>query len=323
MNSPSKTHPEGKVAIYSFVRFGDQLMLSPFIRQLLREKKDFRIYTNQQGLQIFGDSPLKSRCTYLPSFIRRTAILGVSAFYHLNVFNHKVDDFPKLAPWIPRSRFLEDLDPVPTAYDHRRRLFTGLAGNPEDACWIYRPEPQEVKQAEVEMKGLSDFAVLVLGSHPSKPFRNWPTPMLVAMVNEIAVKHGIAIVFLGGGDMESVASEVISKTPGASGLIHNLCGNYSYRMSAAIMERARFVIAPDTGLMHLGMALSKPVLSFALPRSNLLKVIPPVVRRPVVSVCVRPEEQFADCAWERWKVWVDEFLSVVDVAEGKKIEGLL
>jgi len=323
MNPQQSSQKADSLAVFSFVRFGDQLMLSPFIHQMLRDKKAFRIFTNRQGMQIFGDSQLRSYCTYLPSFVRSAATLGSSVFSPINLFNHKADDFPKLAHWIPRSRFLEDLVPTPTAYDHRHRLFAGLAVEPAEPCWIYHPEKEELKQAEIEIQGLKNFAVLVVGSHPSKPLRNWPIPVLANILRELTVQQGIQVVLLGGSDLSEIAGEIILQSKVASDKVLNLCGRFSFRQSAAIMDQSRLVIAPDTGLMHLGIALSKPVLTFTHPRYDITKLLPPVVRKLVMSVCLRQEDQFANCEWERWKFWMNEFLPLADSSQGKKIEGVL
>lgn len=43
--------------------------------------------------------------------------------------------------------------------------------------------------------------------------------------------------------------------------IYNACGKFSLHETADLIRRAKFLIAHDTGLMHIGTALRKPVIS--------------------------------------------------------------
>jgi ADP-heptose:LPS heptosyltransferase len=66
------------------------------------------------------------------------------------------------------------------------------------------------------------------------------------------------------------------------------------------MERCQAVLTPDTGLMHLALALARPVLTFTHPRYDIRKLLPPRVNAPVRAVSLSPGEQFAPPRRGRW-----------------------
>jgi ADP-heptose:LPS heptosyltransferase len=66
------------------------------------------------------------------------------------------------------------------------------------------------------------------------------------------------IVLLGGG-AELQLAELLAVTIGEK--VYNACGRYNLNQSASLVQQAKSVITPDTGLMHIAAALNKQVLS--------------------------------------------------------------
>jgi ADP-heptose:LPS heptosyltransferase len=44
--------------------------------------------------------------------------------------------------------------------------------------------------------------------------------------------------------------------------IYNFCGNISINQSAYLIKHSQFLLSNDTGLMHIGAALNKKIISF-------------------------------------------------------------
>ena len=66
-------------------------------------------------------------------------------------------------------------------------------------------------------------------------------------------------VILLGGKEDFEKSEIICKELGE--LVYNACGKYNLNQSASIVKQADFVIAHDTGLMHIAAAFHKKIIS--------------------------------------------------------------
>ncbi|MCS6982460.1 MAG: glycosyltransferase family 9 protein [Flavobacteriales bacterium] len=80
-----------------------------------------------------------------------------------------------------------------------------------------------------------------------------PPDKLAEILNEI----GMPVALLGGVAEEKTGAQVLRllSVPAV-----NLCGRLSLGMSAAVLWRARAVLAHDTGLMHMAAALRKPMV---------------------------------------------------------------
>jgi len=73
---------------------------------------------------------------------------------------------------------------------------------------------------------------------------------------------GLRCVFLGSGENVLMISRILSKS-GAAPV--SLAGRTSLKEAAAVLERSRVVVAVDTGLLHVGVALRKPTVGIFGP----------------------------------------------------------
>ncbi|GAB4257681.1 MAG: glycosyltransferase family 9 protein [Saprospiraceae bacterium] len=67
------------------------------------------------------------------------------------------------------------------------------------------------------------------------------------------------VLLIGGPSEKKEGEALASALPG--GRVKNLCGKLSLTQSAMVIQGARVVLAPDTGMMHLAAALQKEVIS--------------------------------------------------------------
>lgn len=113
------------------------------------------------------------------------------------------------------------------------------------------------------------FIAFVTGAqHPTKKA---PPAILADIINKIKTP----VVLLGGpGDKEEGEHTLglcKEKTH------HNLCGSLSLNQSVHILEKARLVVAHDTGLMHIASALKKIVISLwgnTIPEFGMYPYLP-------------------------------------------------
>lgn len=97
----------------------------------------------------------------------------------------------------------------------------------------------------------SAYGVVVMGAaHPTKRI---PPSKVVDFLKAA----GWPVVLIGGADVQEAAAEVSGKFPRAV----NLVGKTSLYDSAYLIQNARWVLTPDTGMMHLSAAFKRPIIS--------------------------------------------------------------
>ncbi len=67
------------------------------------------------------------------------------------------------------------------------------------------------------------------------------------------------VLILGGPEDKERGEFIVSSLPGRE--ILNACGQYSIHQSASLVRQARVLITHDTGLMHIGAAFQKKIIS--------------------------------------------------------------
>jgi ADP-heptose:LPS heptosyltransferase len=130
----------------------------------------------------------------------------------------------------------------------------------------------------------SGYVALVVGArHFTKQL---PVPKLISLCNRI----GKPVVLLGGKE-DSETSEIVIKQ--AKGEVFNACGLFSIHQSASLVQHARVVITPDTGLMHIAAAFKKKIISVwgnTIPEFGMFPYLPDTDSRmiQVTGLSCRP-----------------------------------
>lgn len=94
------------------------------------------------------------------------------------------------------------------------------------------------------------LALVVGGSYYTKKIP-------INKLKEICEKSSLPIILLGGKEDAVIASDLIKEFP----ILINACGNFSLNQSASIINQAEWIIASDTGLMHIAAAYQKKIIS--------------------------------------------------------------
>lgn len=82
------------------------------------------------------------------------------------------------------------------------------------------------------------------------PFQKW---------KEIIGKSEMPFVLLGGPNERMLGEELAHEFPAK---VVNLSGHTSLKQSAGILQKCKYLVTPDTGMMHIGAALKKPMHVF-------------------------------------------------------------
>ena len=94
-------------------------------------------------------------------------------------------------------------------------------------------------------------------------FKRWSPEFFAELINKLSHETGIdGVVILGSRNEFNLGEQVLTglKKPG-----FNLCGLVPVRQSAAILKKARFLLANDSGMVHMSRALEVPAIALYGP----------------------------------------------------------
>jgi len=137
------------------------------------------------------------------------------------------------------DRYLDTVEPFNVVDDER-----GLD--------YFIPEIERVKETDIPAGHLAGYIAIAIGA-------TYNTKKLpVNKLRELCEGIDHPIILLGGKEDRERGEEI-------SGVdrhkIYNACGKFSLNESADLVRRSKFLISHDTGLMHIGTALKKTVIS--------------------------------------------------------------
>ncbi|MFK8056918.1 MAG: glycosyltransferase family 9 protein [Saprospiraceae bacterium] len=143
------------------------------------------------------------------------------------------------------DRYFKALEPLGISYD-----LGGLDYFAEEEM-----EWSTAVAARLEVPRKEGFIALVLGAtHATKR-------MPATLLADICKQSDRQLILLGGNDVKALAAETLGfLDDNDKSKVTNLCGELSLRQSAKLIEQAKGVITPDTGLMHVAAALHRPMV---------------------------------------------------------------
>ncbi len=114
------------------------------------------------------------------------------------------------------------------------------------------PEGEEITPAKMPFTHIAGYGVIVIGAkHFTKQI---PKDKLEILCKGIS----IPIILLGGNEDAYLGKQLESID---NFKIFNACGKYTINQSASVIKRAKWVITPDTGMMHIAAAFNKRIIS--------------------------------------------------------------
>ncbi len=122
----------------------------------------------------------------------------------------------------------------------------------------------ERKQADIFLKEMNvqkPYIAIIPGA--AWPQKRWVIDNYYKLLTDLKKQNNINFVILGGKN-DSICSEIAK----CDSTFINLQGKTSLRESMAIIEKSKFVIGADTGLVHAAEALGKRVVSIIGPTSR-------------------------------------------------------
>jgi ADP-heptose:LPS heptosyltransferase len=142
--------------------------------------------------------------------------------------------------------------------DYYKRA-AGVRGGPQRLFYEVAPAARAEAHRRLAAAGVAaDAPVVAFQLGASRPARCWPAASWVALGRELDARLGARLLLCGGGGERHVGAEV-ARALGPSAI--DVTGRTSLAELAALLERAEVLVTPDTGPMHLAVAVGTPVVA--------------------------------------------------------------
>ncbi|HLK11875.1 MAG TPA: glycosyltransferase family 9 protein [Candidatus Binatia bacterium] len=142
--------------------------------------------------------------------------------------------------------------------DYYKRA-AGVTGGPQRLLYDVAPAARAAARERLAGSGVAAETPLVafqLGA--SRAVRRWPTASWVALGRELHARLGARLLLCGGGGDREVGAEVAAAL---GPLAIDCTGRTSIAELGALLERAHVLVTPDTGPMHMAVAVGTPVVA--------------------------------------------------------------
>lgn len=158
--------------------------------------------------------------------------------------------------WLPLNR---QLPPHPPQHIQDQYLeFVAALGIPaEPLVWDLGPTDEEsARYAALLPAHEGPTLAFVVGT--SKPEKEWPAERYAAVMDALAESHGARSILVGGlSPRETAAAETIGRAAARPPLDLRA---WDLRRVVYLLSRADVLVSPDTGPLHIGVALGTPTV---------------------------------------------------------------
>ncbi|HQO88549.1 MAG TPA: glycosyltransferase family 9 protein [Chitinophagales bacterium] len=114
------------------------------------------------------------------------------------------------------------------------------------------PEQEDIPMGKLPFTHLAGYAVVVVGA------QHFTKQIPLEKLQELCSKMPIPVILIGGKEDAYTGTQIEAVD---NFKIYNACGKYSIHQSASIIRKAKFVVTPDTGMMHIAAAFRKRIIS--------------------------------------------------------------
>lgn len=146
------------------------------------------------------------------------------------------------------------------------RLGTPAEAMPRQAPLRYVLDPAAGGVAERWTRGTRPLVALHPGS--GAPVKRWPPERWAALAGHLATTHGARIVLTGAPGAEAQEARAIAARVGGAATV--AAGETTLESLAALYAACDLVVGPDTGPLHLAVAVGTPTVHLYGPNSPQL-----------------------------------------------------
>ncbi len=258
-----------KILIIRFSSIGDIVLTSPVIRSLKQQLANSEIHflTKAMYQEILTANPYLSKVFAIKNNVDEVLNSLKEEKYdliidlHDNIRSHQLTALLNVKTYKYNKqrikRFMLIKFKIDMLHSHVvDRYFSAVKQlnviNDGKGLDYFIPENDEMTPAKMPFTHIAGYGVIVIGAkHFTKQI---PKEKLQVLCKEIS----IPIILLGGNEDAYLGVQLESID---NFKIFNACGKYNINQSASVIKRAKWVITPDTGMMHIAAAFNKRIIS--------------------------------------------------------------
>lgn len=269
-----------KILVLRFSSIGDIVLTSPVVRNLKNKFPNSEIHfcTKKKYSVLFESNPFISKVYFLEKKIinlgrilrrekydvvidlhsnLRTRIIKLCLFGMSKLYTFKKLNFKK---WVYVVFKINRLPPIHIVDRYMNTLSSMGVENDGLGLDYFIPEKDHVLKQSLPVSFQDNYVVYALGGqHETKKLPFQKIVELCLLIKE-------PIVFLGAKEDYIQAQNIIDhfqqqQNKPCFPLLYNGCGLYNLNQSASLLKQSAWVIAHDTGLMHIAAAFKKKIYS--------------------------------------------------------------
>ena len=254
-----------KVLVVRFSSIGDIVLTSPIIRALKKQKNAQihfltksqyssivvnnlyidKVITINKSINEVKEDLMKENYDYVIDLHNNIRSHGLS-FLNIPIKRYSKSNFKKLIYMYTGKNFLNNEHVVDRYF--KATSFLDLNNDNKGLDFFIN------KKDEVDFDINQKFISWCIGASKEQK------KLAVDQICYVADKLNLPIVLLGGMEELNKANQIINQC--SRNKIYNYCGNISINQSAYLIKHSQVLLSNDTGLMHIGAALNKKIISF-------------------------------------------------------------
>lgn len=257
--------------VVRFSSLGDIILTTPVLRHLKEQVKDCEIHylTKSNFASLLEANPyvdqIHSFNGEFRSSIRELKRIGID--YVIDLHHNTRSAFVKFGlkrmdfavnklnwkKWLYVNFKLNRLPDLHMVDRNLETIRTFISETDDLGLDYFIPEGEEIEPATLPQAFQSGFIGLAIGAqHQTKKL---PAESLVKLCEKL--EHPVIIL---GDHTDRITGEKITRTlPGKK--ILNSCGKFNIHQSASLVQQSKVLITHDTGLMHIGAAFQKKIIT--------------------------------------------------------------
>ena len=259
-----------KILVIRFSSIGDIVLTTPVVRCLHEQlNAEVHVITKEGFAGIYRANPHVAKVISIRSNVAEVeAVLKAEKYdaivdLHNNIRSFQVKricvnavchSFPKLnvEKWLYvkwRIGKLPDLHIVDRYF--KAAEFLGVKNDGKGLDYFI-PSNDVVDVKSLPINFQNGFVAVTAGAKFAT--KEMPLEKMIAVINHL----NIPVVLLGGPD-DAAKGNAIAESCGDK--VFNACGKYNLSQSASLLQQSSYVIAHDTGMMHIAAAFGKKIIS--------------------------------------------------------------
>lgn len=260
-----------KFLVVRFSSIGDIILTTPVVRHLKKQVNDAEVHflTKETFASLLEANPYIDRVHVyngnMKSCLRELKVEGIDYIIdlHNNTRSARVKyglkrmDFSvrklNARKWLYVNFKLNRLPGIHMVDRNLETIRTFISEKDQEGLDYFIPKGSTVSLSDLPEGFQEGFTGLAIGAqHETKKL---PLDLLISLCEKLSCP----VVILGGPGDRETGDAVVAAIQGKP--ILNTCGQYSIHQSASLVQQSRLLITHDTGLMHIGAAFGKKVIT--------------------------------------------------------------